>query len=106
LFNKYIGNTGSFVRVDEPPQTPEPRRPPKPASEPVAEAFAPAPPDEAPRGTHPPRRGVLSAIFGERFALPFGLDASDVILMLLFLYLYAQSGDEEFLFLLAAVAII
>ena len=36
--------------------------------------------------------------------LPAGLDASDIMLLMILYFLYRESGDEEFLIILAVVA--
>lgn len=36
--------------------------------------------------------------------LPAGLDASDLMLLMILYFLYRESGDEEFLIILAVVA--
>ena len=46
--------------------------------------------------------GSLKGFF-ESFQL-FGLEAGDLILLLLFLFLFIESGDEEFLIILAVLA--
>jgi len=141
--NRYIGNTGRFVRVEDQPPLPRtggmtrPIHYSPPASSPPPEKEGP-PPKAAP----PPRlgggwpndnishigrtysspksatlpfsgplrnlTGGLRGLGGGSSALrdlfrhlPFGLDAGDILLLLLLLFFYIESGDEEFLIILA-----
>ncbi|MDR0813070.1 MAG: hypothetical protein LBO63_03570 [Oscillospiraceae bacterium] len=48
--------------------------------------------------------GGLGGIFGGLGGL-FDLEAQDLMLILLFLYLYMQSGDTEFLIMIAVLAL-
>ncbi|MDR0838204.1 MAG: hypothetical protein LBN99_01020 [Oscillospiraceae bacterium] len=79
---RYIGNSGRFYRIDE-----EPVSPPNPV---INDAASP-----------------LGRRLGGLFSggLPFGLELADIALLLLFLFLYLESGDEEFLIILAFLAI-
>jgi len=45
------------------------------------------------------------ALSGSALNLPFGLELADVAIALLFLFLYLESGDKEFLIILACFAI-
>lgn len=65
-------------------------------------------PFRPPLQNRPPQNGGLNGPFdlrGIRAALekrlPFGLDLGDVTVLLILLLLYIDSGDEEFLLLLA-----
>jgi hypothetical protein len=92
MYNRYIGNTGRIIRVDD--------------AEATRLGFA-----GAPRG----RRGGeaeadTARLFGglgglPGFRLPFGLEIGDIVLMLLFLFMFLESGDEVFLIILAFLAI-
>jgi hypothetical protein len=87
MYNRYIGNTGRYYRVDDA----EPK-PPKQA--PPIKRAAPAP------GASAAPRGLLESI------LPSGLklEMGDIILLLLVFLLYIDSKDEEFLIILAFLA--
>ena len=81
---RYEGNTGRVRRMPEPwcEAPPPPPMPPIP----------PAPPP-------PPRPGGL--LPGLR--LPVSLETEDLLLLLILYLLYRESGDEELLFILAAL---
>jgi hypothetical protein len=88
--NRYIGNTGKFLRVDEE----------------VRDASAlPGASPRAERARQSPFGGFggLGGLGG--FSLPFGLELSDITLLLIFLFLFLESGEEEFLILLGALAL-
>jgi hypothetical protein len=72
-----MGNTGKFVRVDDSPAKPRPHR----------ESPAERPPTCKNQGL-----------------LPYGLDSGDILLFLILFFLYTESGDEDFLVILAVVA--
>ncbi|MDR0861303.1 MAG: hypothetical protein LBN30_00780 [Oscillospiraceae bacterium] len=80
MYNRYIGNTGQVIRVDDTPAEPEP---------PTATATA---------SVLEPIRRQVNGLFDS--LLP-GVEMGDVILLLLFLFLFLESGDEEFLIMLA-----
>ena len=137
MYNRYIGNTGRVIRMEEAPPPPSRagihRPPPAPPPE---EKPLPPPPNESrapgmgggwqntgfkafpntytsPRsGGFPPLSGLLKNFSGglrdsQNFLkglfgnLPFGLDLGDILLLLLLLFFYIESGDEEFLIILA-----
>ncbi|NLM83766.1 MAG: hypothetical protein GX189_03550 [Clostridiales bacterium] len=138
MYNRYIGNTGRVIRVEEappppprggihhrpPPPPPPPEEPPPPP--PPSAAHAPPKPGGAWQSsgfksfpsafTSPRSGGALSGLLknfsgglrdGPSFLkgllgnLPFGLDLGDILLLLLLLFFYIESGDEEFLIILA-----
>ena len=76
---RYEGNTGRVRRVPEPG------------------AFAPCPPPPPPP---PPMRpgGLFPGL-----RLPVSLETEDLLLLLILYLLYRESGDEELLFILAAL---
>ena len=77
---RYIGNTGRIEYIED-------KR-------------------EAQAGTQPPL--MAEALSGREDirapSLPLGLELSDLALLLMFFFLYQESGDEEFLILLACFA--
>ncbi|MDR1299582.1 MAG: hypothetical protein LBJ84_04955 [Oscillospiraceae bacterium] len=87
MYNRYIGNTGRYYRVDEAEQKPQPQTPPIDRAA-AAQAAGAAP------------RGFLESI------LPSGLklEMGDIILLLIVFLLYLDSKDEEFLIILAFLA--
>ncbi len=101
--NRSYMNAGSFVRADGSqgrPQEP-PRRPGAPPGH--SETPLPKRPPHVTPGPPPPKRppgpeGLLSSI------LPGNLDAGDILLFLILFFLYSESGDEDFLIILAVVA--
>ena len=123
MYTRYIGNTGKFYRVhdDEDEPRPSQRRASDAERESAAAAEVTAAATAAAETAAPRGMGLLGSLFGGGtrnkargdpgggfklpFVLPFGLDISDVALLLIFLFLYLQSGDDEFLILLAAVAL-
>jgi hypothetical protein len=80
--NRYIGNTGRFFRVGETP---------------------PSVPASLPRAGEAPARAYLPGFPAPPW-LPAGLESGDLALLLLFFFLYVESGDEEFLIMLAVLA--
>ncbi|MEL4105673.1 hypothetical protein AAFA46_02360 [Oscillospiraceae bacterium WX1] len=136
MYNRYIGNTGKYVRVQDAPTIQNARRGAQGAG-----AALPAPPSPAHGdagiknkpinagaagnglgslfgglgsglGSLLGGRGGLNNLFGG-FGnglkgafdnLPFGLDIGDLLLFLLLLFFFIESGDEEFLIILAFLA--
>ena len=95
MYNRYIGNTGRHYKVDEPRS--------KPAPAPTAQRKA-TPPNEPPRKnagtlrpTAPKKTFQLSEI------LPKNLDTGDILLLLMLYLLYSDSGDDEFLIIMAVL---
>jgi len=103
MYNRYIGNTGKVIRVDEPrdnavlelyPARAGDRREPPPPAHKKPGLFG--------------GLGGLSGLTGfgglSNLNLPFGLDTSDLIILALLLFLFLESGDEEFLIMLGFLA--
>lgn len=101
MYNRYQGNTGRVVKVEETPE----RRPGRVQSRP-APAPRPAP--------EPVRRGAQNtpAIFGKGIMeqlgklLPNGigeLETEDIILLLILYLMYRESGDSELLIIMGAM---
>ncbi|MDR0904768.1 MAG: hypothetical protein LBN00_01110 [Oscillospiraceae bacterium] len=80
---RYIGNSGRFYRVNDAEST----------TQNAAET-------EILGGT-----GGLFGVHGGGLNLPFGLEFADIALLLLFLFLYLESGDWEFLIIVAFLAV-
>lgn len=109
MYNRYIGNTGAFTRVEEADDMNRSRAQP---------AFsAPPPPAASPKASQPSGNtafglgGLLSGLSGSLknvtglFGhMPFGLDLGDILLFLLLFLFFLESGDEEFLVILAVIA--
>jgi len=103
---RYVGNTGEFYRIEEAP--PPAREHTARAS--AAPAEATAVPKSAAFSAPGMEPGGLSRLLGglggsiADIKLPFGLEIADVVLILLFLFLYIESGDWEFLIILVFLA--
>jgi len=102
MYNRYIGNTGRRYRVPEASD-----RAPGGSAISAGEARgrerqrAPAPRENAVFGVTNLTGSLRSLIP----PLPFGMDTGDLLLLLLLFFLYTESGDEDFLIILAVVSI-
>ena len=99
MYNRYVGNTGKFYRVEERHDRPEK----------AVEISAHAPHDskKAPGAPGHPHNAGKPALFGSGFTdltLPFGLDTGDLVILALLIFLYFESKDEEFLIMLGVLA--
>ncbi len=133
MYNKYIGNTGKFIRVEDHPRvtaqnTGRPAAKPPPSLNPAhGQAEPQHPPAPQPQQSKGIKNkplfgglgGGLSNLFGGSGGgfgglsnsfkgmfdhLPFGLDFGDILLFLLLLFFFLESGDEEFIIILAVIA--
>lgn len=101
MYNRYRGNSGRVERVDEPPvsaRIPQPT----PAPHPSPRTLSAPPPGER----RPP--SPLSGLSGELGRLlsklsPMRLETEDLLLILILYLLYRESGDEDFLFMIAGL---
>ena len=91
---RYIGNTGRRYRVEE-RVMPSASAPPEQQPAPQRHQNMMRPPQASPFGG---LEGVIRSI------LPAGMDAGDLMFLVLLLLLYMDSRDEEFLIILAVVA--
>jgi hypothetical protein len=82
-----VGNTGRYYRIDE--------------TEVAAEVVQ----QNAAETTVLGGAGGLFGGLGGGLNLPLGLELADIALLLLFLFLYLESGDWEFLIIVAFLAI-
>ena len=101
MYNRYIGNTGKVYRVSEPSDKARDKTPARRSEQ----SRAPPPDNFQARG----RRKLLPSLFGGggkllETNLPFGLELSDLIILALLLFLFIESGDEEFLIILGFLA--
>lgn len=103
MYNRYIGNTGKYYRVDDAPPRPDgeadgvrrdARR--EPAAPPQVSPPPPASPPAA-AATVSPQVGADSLRNLLKSLAPSGVDIGDIILLLLLALLYIDSGDDEFL---------
>jgi hypothetical protein len=95
MYNRYIGNTGRRYTVDDADDVRAGLRGGRPhggARERAADI-----PMSPPRGD---RGGLLSGLLPS-----LGLETVDILLLLLFFFLYLESGDIEFLIILAFFAL-
>jgi hypothetical protein len=132
VYNRYIGNTGRYIRVeDSPPQRgPGPVRRPGPPNIPGPGNVRGGPPahqsppvsrniKKSPQfGPLGGLKGLLGGLGGSGGGglglggglknmlghLPFGLDVGDLLLLGLLLLFFVDSHDEEFLIILAFFA--
>ena len=133
MYNKYIGNTGKFIRVEDHRGRREgaSRTSAAPSQSGVtARSSRPSAGSSAARGKkHPPFRGApqriirparrlgrqgggllgglgggLKGLTGMFDHLPFGLDIGDILLFLMLFFFFLESGDEEFIIILAVIA--
>jgi len=99
MYNRYIGNTGKFYRVEE--QLERPKK--------IIELHAHQKNTERSHTRTNPQKSTKPTLFGGGgkfldFDLPFGLDISDLVILCLFFFLYLESKDEEFLIILGFLA--
>lgn len=98
-YNRYIGNTGKVIRVQEPGERENAYPPPVPAHSrtEMVQARRPAPP----MGKTPSGAGLVGELFSR--LSPDGLETEDLLLLMIFYLLYRESGDEEFLIMMGAM---
>lgn len=99
MYNRYIGNTGKFYRVDdEALPLHDARQYPHSAAEKLPAK------SNAPGSNQPPHSDIIGALKGVlgNF-LPEGMDIGDVLLILILLLLYLEKEDEEILIILSVL---
>ena len=98
MYNRYQGNTGRVERVPDLGERPASAAPPKqPQPRPV-----PPPPEE--RRPPSPLSGLSSELGRLLSRLsPLQLETEDLLLFMILYLLWRESGDEEFLFMLAGL---
>lgn len=90
MYNRYKGNTGKVVRVEEK------RRP--------AQPYAPAPQPYTNQQRPPRKLPLLSGSLTQLIPNAVGeLETEDVILLLILYLMYRESGDPELLIMLGAM---
>lgn len=108
MFNRYIGNTGKYYRVDEDSNNAINTKPPM-QPQPKAESLLTAVRNiENPRKNytqptmprHTPARNMKKILDG---FLPKGTEVSDILLILVLLLLYLEKEDEEILIILSVL---
>ncbi len=130
MYNKYIGNTGKFVRVEDQPRVNTRSAGRSAAISPPTDIAESQNPIENETVAPPHRTDVkskslfgglgsgLSSLFGGRGGglggltssvkgmfdhMPFGLDFGDILLFLLLFFFFIESGDEEFIIILGII---
>ena len=130
VYNRYIGNTGKFYRVEEgeplrrespqwePVSLPEPEWiPPQPPPPPMEAYYSPPPsppPLPSPLPPLPKEEGAkfdLGAVFNVpgslretlRDKLPESLDLGDILLVLVLIYLFLEGDDDDMLIILGVL---
>lgn len=107
MYNRYQGNSGKFVRMEDGPEQSalRPARPNPPAPPPLRE---PEPPRRPTPAAKPPLGGGMMEQIGR--LLPKGIGSSlaeltieDIILMLILYLMYRESGDSELLIIMGAM---
>ena len=91
IYNRYVGSTGQYYRVNEPypaPSAPKGRN-------------VTSPPARSEKRPPAEKADGLTGFFHS--FLPAELDAGDILLLLILLFLYIESKDEEFLIILLVV---
>lgn len=101
-YNRYIGNTGRVIRVQEPGERENSSSPPVPAHSRAELVQARRNSPSAHNNTKtPPGAGLVGELFSR--LSPDGLDTEDILLLMIFYLLYRESGDEEFLIMMGAM---
>ncbi|MCL2367708.1 MAG: hypothetical protein FWC72_01825 [Oscillospiraceae bacterium] len=119
MYNRYIGNTGKFYRVEEPgdippaaPPAPEPdevyQEPPRQWVEVEPERVSPPLPPPLEEAGPKLETGGIFNMPGSlretiRDKLPAGLDLGDILLVLVLLYLFLESDDDDMLIILGVL---
>lgn len=98
-YNRYIGNTGRVIRVQEPGERENSSSPPVPAHS-RAELVQARRNSPSVRNT-PSGAGLVGELFSR--LSPDVLDMEDILLLMIFYLLYRESGDEEFLIMMGAM---
>lgn len=101
MLNRYQGNSGKVVRVEESTASREP------AGRGIAPPVPPQNPRRPPPGNPPPFAGALGGI-GEKLTklIPTDigqLETEDIILLLILYLMYRESGDSELLIIMGAM---
>ncbi len=102
MYNRYIGNTGKFYRVDDDAPMRDPPQPPPALDRPVPHR-APPPPPPGPGSifSQPELLGGIKGFLGG--LLPEGMELGDLLLILVLLLLYIEKEDEEILIILSVL---
>ena len=103
VFNRYIGNTGKYYRIDDENHTNNDS--PRDRGEPISPtAISPASMHKSAIHRPAPRNNPvesLKRILGG--VMPKGTDVGDLLLILILLLLYLEKEDEEILIILSVL---
>lgn len=91
MLNRYQGNTGRVVRIDDGQPKPAP-----PPSAPWPGLMQPKPPEKKPPGIFDKLTQLVPGSLGE-------LETEDIILLLILYLMYRESGDSELLIIMGAM---
>lgn len=91
MLNRYQGNTGRVVRIDDGQPKPAP-----PPSAPRPGLMQPKPPEKKPPGIFDKLTQLVPSSLGE-------LETEDIILLLILYLMYRESGDSELLIIMGAM---
>ena len=100
MYNRYDGNSGRYVRVDDAPA------PPEKTGAPRKQGGTPAPPPRKSgiASQYRPERRDTADIFSRIIPNAIAeLDTEDVILMLVLYLLYRESGDKDLLIMMGSL---
>ena len=121
MYNRYIGNTGKFYRVEDvermpppPPSPPLPPLPPSPPPPPPGWTSSPPPPPPLPPPPLPAGETTkfdLGAVLNMpgslretlKDKLPGSIDLGDILLVLVLLYLFLEGDDDDMLIILGVL---
>lgn len=103
MYNRYIGNTGKYYRVEEPGDQKLTRPSSAPISIPEPDSIAPAK-KPGPQNILPLPHGLSDGLKGLlKGILPDKIDIGDLLLILILLLLYIEKEDEDILIILGAL---
>jgi len=132
LYNRYIGNTGKFYRVEEMQESSRPESAPLPPESPLSQ-WIPSPPPPPlperepmwmpPEPPPPPPSSISSTIsdLGAKFdlgavlnmpgslrgslrdRLPESIDLGDILLIIVLIYLFLEGDDDDMLIILGVL---
>lgn len=108
MYNRYIGNTGKYYRVEDDPRNLNSRNQRRGAGNPPPRQNKETSPlkDNKPPAKFSEGGGISSLLGGGINSLLGGgkFDTGDLMLLALLFFLYKESGDEELLILMIVLA--
>ncbi len=94
MLNRYQGNTGKVVRIDDGAPKPKPG-----AAAPSRPGLMQPPPERKPAGL----LDSLTRLIPEKLSGIGALETDDIILLLILYLMYRESGDSELLIIMGAM---